>query len=188
MIAEPTYSPEPTTDAVLASKDAPEATLDVETFDLAEWIAGVRPTRRAVTLYARGDLLADIDLLSERIRLARLAGDDTTADRATLSEVYEALAASALDVVVEARSLEAVKAVTDAMPSDATVLDQNLATIAAQIVEPAGLTTEMLRTVWQSQPHQVDLLLAACREANLKAPKVTPPFSGASSPAPSTSR
>ena len=44
MIAEPTYSPEPTTDAVLASKDAPEATLDVETFDLAEWIAGVRPT------------------------------------------------------------------------------------------------------------------------------------------------
>lgn len=41
----------------------PDAPVTPETFDLAAWIAGVTPVQRTVTLYARGDLFADLSAL-----------------------------------------------------------------------------------------------------------------------------
>lgn len=41
-----------------------------ESFDLDNWLDGIQRTERSVTLYARPDLLADIDELEAKLRLA----------------------------------------------------------------------------------------------------------------------
>lgn len=75
-----------------------------ESFDVEEWLAGVRPTRRAVTLYGRSDVLAEMDVLAYRIE--QLPAD---ADAEELIDEFETLRAQFLQgrtFVVEGRSGE----------------------------------------------------------------------------------
>ena len=53
----------------------PDAPVTPETFDLAAWIEGVTPVQRTVTIYARGDLFADLSALETRYDEAKRAAN-----------------------------------------------------------------------------------------------------------------
>ena len=81
--------------------------LTPEGFDVDAWIAGVRPTRRAVQLFARSDLIARLDELA-----ARIGGADDDEAAGPLIDEFEGLRAEYLSGVwwtVEGRSPEWVE-------------------------------------------------------------------------------
>lgn len=156
-------------------------------FDLDAWLAGARPSRRATTVYARPDLLATIDVLSERVTVARAAEDTDEAARlvAQIRDVRQQMEASALDVVVEASSESARARLREALgiregetPTDV----QTCHFIAAHIVSPAGLDGDALARLHEVSPQQVAKIASAMKVANETAPAVPAPFSLTSSP------
>lgn len=158
-----------------------EDALTVEGFDLAAWIAGARPTRRSVTVYARGDLMADLDEVEDEIRALKSAGKDYEDAEKRSRAIADEMISSGLRVVVEARSQEAVGAARAGIDEEGDVLAYNLAGIACHIVEPAGFDADMLHRLWEVQPLQVDRIMKACMDADSSTPSVSVPFSGVSS-------
>lgn len=164
----------------------PATAMTPEGFDLQAWIAGARPSRRATTVFARPDLLASIDVLSERVAVARAAED--TAEVATLvaqiRDLRDQLAASALDVVVEATSEKVRADLREALgikEGEPVTQEQTIGFLAAHIVEPSGFDAEMLARFTEVSPTQVAKIAAAVRVANDTAPAIPAPFSSASS-------
>ena len=80
-----------------------------ETFDLTAWMEGLAPTKRACTIYARADLLSQLDLLAEKIRIAERAGQEATPLREQFLKLKSEVEASALDIVVRAWSQTRIK-------------------------------------------------------------------------------
>lgn len=153
--------------------------LEPEKFDLAAWIAGVRPARRATTVYARPDLLADLDLLAERYALTSPASPDRPTLEQQMRGLREQVEASGLDIIVEARSEELRQTMAQALEKDglkATDIDYQLAMIASQIIQPAGLDSATLKTLYKISPVQVAKIAQAATAANTEAPKVELPF------------
>jgi len=154
---------------------------DPKTFDFAGFVAGIRPTRRAVTIYSRGDLAAERDLLSARLREAedmQAPAKERTELRKQLKTVTREMADSAIDVVVEGRSSEWAKKLRDALVKDG-VEDAMVRTsyiIAEQIVQPEGVTGELLEQIRQVSEPQWSLLTHAAAAAN-NGEGVTPDFS-----------
>ena len=150
-----------------------------EKFDLAAWIAGVRPARRATTVYARPDLLADLDLLAERYALTSPASPDRADLEQQMRDLREQVEASGLDIIVEARSEELRQTMAQALEKDglkATDIDYQLAMIASQIIQPAGLDSATLKTLYEISPVQVAKIAQAATAANTEAPRVELPF------------
>lgn len=58
------FKDESLADVIVADVSAEQTPED---FDFAAWLEGVRPTRRAVTLYQRADVIAELEALAERI-------------------------------------------------------------------------------------------------------------------------
>nr|DAW15601.1 MAG TPA: hypothetical protein [Caudoviricetes sp.] len=165
-------------DASLADPTAP-LPMEQEKFDLAAWIAGVRPARRATTVYARPDLLADLDLLAERYALTSPASPDRPALEQQMRDLREQVEASGLDIIVEARSEELRQTMAQALEKDglkATDIDYQLAMIASQIIQPANLDAATLKTLYKISPVQVAKIAQAATAANTEAPKVELPF------------
>lgn len=153
--------------------------LEPEKFDLAAWIAGARPARRATTIYARPDLLADLDLLAERYALTSPASPDRADLEQQMRELRERVEASGLDIIVEARSEELRQTMAQALEKDglkATDIDYQLAMIASQIIQPAGLDSATLKTLYEISPVQVAKIAQAATAANTEAPRVELPF------------
>lgn len=153
--------------------------LEPEKFDLAAWIAGVRPARRATTVYARPDLLADLDLLAERYALTSPASPDRPALEQQMRGLRERVEASGLDIIVEARSEELRQTMAQALEKDglkATDIDYQLAMISSQIIQPVGLDSATLKTLYEISPVQVAKIAQAATAANTEAPRVELPF------------
>lgn len=153
--------------------------LEPEKFDLAAWIAGVRPARRATTVYARPDLLADLDLLAERYALTSPASPDRPALEQQMRDLRERVEASGLDIIVEARSEELRQTMAQALEKDglkATDIDYQLAMISSQIIQPVGLDSATLKTLYEISPVQVAKIAQAATAANTEAPRVELPF------------
>ena len=153
--------------------------LEPEKFDLAAWIAGVRPARRATTVYARPDLLADLDLLAERYALTSPASPDRPALEQQMRDLREQVEASGLDIIVEARSEELRQTMAQALEKDgmkATDIDYQLSMIASQIIQPDGLDSATLKKLYEISPVQVAKIAQAATAANTEAPKVELPF------------
>ena len=156
----------------------PEA-LSPETFDLAAWVDGVQPVTHSVTLYSRGDLVADLDVIRERIRHARDSRDTQAVEELTRQarEIVTALDESALDVVVVGWSQDRIDAFRNEKREGG--LDEqavSLAQVAAQVIQPEGFTTAMLETLFERIGPQAQQIVAAVSAANSQAPRVTVPF------------
>lgn len=149
-------------------------------FDLSKWVAGVLPTRRSATLYQRADLLAEIDRVVAAEAVAPKGERADLAARA--AELTEELRASGVLFVVEGRTSswaqDHAARLKDAGVTDAT--DVLLHQLAAQIVEPAGVTFEMLKRLAEVAEPQVSKLWSQALEANNAAPRIDPRFSRAS--------
>ncbi len=161
--------------------------LDPAAFNFDHFIAGIRPTVRAVRVYARPDLEGDIDALKDRLRVATGVRDE---DRAMSDDSPESLrqqlralagqfeAASVL-FKVEARSDKRVAQV-EQVAKDAGVTDEadlELHRLVDAIIEPAGITVTHLQALAEVSEIQVKMLVAASSFANNQPPRVDLPFS-----------
>jgi hypothetical protein len=177
--------------------------LDPTTFDLNAWVAGVTSTVRAVTLYQRPDLLADVDELERQIGIAKKAtgsvpdgedelggSDDVQTLQERLADVLKAWAASAMTFRVQGRTDEwrdaAKKRLRKQGITDETEII--LRSLAESIIAPAGITYEHLAHLNEVSQPQVKMLLVAWGMANNQPPAVNVPFSPASSPKPAGRR
>lgn len=155
------------------STDATAPLPEPEEFDFAAWLAGVRPTRRAVKLYARADVLARMEEISQLVEDA----DDEQAG--ALVDEFDALKAafenSGRWFVVEARSSEWVEDFRRVYkrdhgikgePGDRQRIAIILAQLAEQIVSPAGVTAEMLERLHDTNAGELNKLVVAVTMAN----------------------
>lgn len=147
--------------------DATNSDISVDDFDFGSWLAGVRPTRRAVQLYARGDLVARLDELEGRID----AATDDEVDE--LLEEFERLRAEFRDgrwFIVEARSPEWVeeyrkRATGKGKLSDAGRIRIVVGQLAEQIVQPQ-VSAEQLAVLYDRNPGELNKLVVAMTFAN----------------------
>lgn len=149
-------------------------------FNLDQWVQGVLPTRRSVTVYQRPDLLAQIDELAAREAVARREDREALVEQAVALTGH--LRASGVQFVIEGRTsswiIDHDKALTGRGVKDDT--DILLHRLAAQIVEPAGVTFEHLKALAEVTEPQVIKLVEAMTAANSSAPQINPRFSRAS--------
>lgn len=156
----------------------PDTTVTPETFDLAAWIAGVTPVQRTVTLYARGDLFADLSALENRYDEAKRAAnvDDMRVLKEQMREVAARIKASALDITVQGRSADWVQRFRADLKERGVDGDQaTLEQLAAQITAPEGLTVAMLDTLRDRIEPQVVALVQAVATVNTQAPRISVP-------------
>ena len=156
----------------------PDTTVTPETFDLAAWIAGVTPVQRTITIYARGDLFADLSSLETRYDEAKRAAnvDDMRALKAQMRHVADQIKASALDITVQGRSADWVQRFRADLKERGVDGDQaTLEQLAAQITAPEGLTVDMLATLRDRIEPQVVALVQAVATVNTQAPRISVP-------------
>lgn len=156
----------------------PDTTVTPETFDLAAWIAGVTSVRRTVTLYARGDLFADLSALETRYEEAKRAAnvDDMRGIKEQMREVADQIRASALDITVQGRSADWVQRFRADLKERGVDGDQaTLEQLAAQITAPEGLTVAMLDTLRDRIEPQVVALVQAVATVNTMKPTISVP-------------
>lgn len=53
--------------------------IDPEEFDLAGWVKGIKRPERSVTIYQRPDIIAELDDLERKIKIARITANDEEA-------------------------------------------------------------------------------------------------------------
>lgn len=152
--------------------------LDPKTFDLAKWIDGVEPIEHAVKIYARGSLLAELDIIKGELDNAKLAKNYSLVkelgDKA--AEIIAALEESALTVKVVAWSQEKIEAFIQPL-KDAGMSDEDrvIEQVAAQVTEPAGFTADQYRTLLERVRPQAETIAGAVLAANLRVPVVSIP-------------
>lgn len=156
----------------------PDASITPETFDLAAWIAGVTPVERTVTVYAHGHLFAVLSALEAEYNEAKAAVnvDDMRAAKDKMRTVANQIRETALDITVQGRSNDWVQRFRAnceerGLDGDETTLEQ----LAAQIIEPEGITPAMLATMRDRIEPQVVALLQAVAAVNTQAPRISVP-------------
>jgi hypothetical protein len=151
---------------------------DPKTFDLAAWVEGITPVRHATRIYARGDLVAELDLVKDQIIAAKTGRDYETvkALRDQGGVILDALEKSALDVVVEGWSPSRVEAFQKPLKeqglSDEDILVRQT---VAQVVEPEGFTSELFQSMRDALYPQAMQVVASVVAANNRAPVVSIP-------------
>lgn len=156
--------------------DIIDSTPDVgepEHFDLGAFIAGVRPTRRSVRLYARADLIGDLERIAERIDSLPDGAevDGLVAEAVRLQAEFEA---SGVWFTVEKRSSEWVEHFRRDAAARLGVSDETaegrivllLHQLAAQIVTPVGVTYAHVRALMDSNEGELNKLVVALTAAN----------------------
>lgn len=161
----------------------PGAATEPEGFDLASWIAGFQPTRKACILYGRTDLVATIDRLNEE---ASLPGLPEGRKQEILMEAEQALATlkeSGVEFVVQTMDVHRQKQLLEELghEKDQPVThEMECAFIAAHVVEPVGVTGRDIETLYAASSQQVEKLSRCIRKADTVEPTITAPFSSAS--------
>lgn len=165
-------------DGAPAAPETDETKLNPETFDLAAWIDGVQPVKHAVKIYARGSLLAELDIIKGELDNAKLAKNyglvKELGDRA--AEIAAALEDSALTVKVVAWSQDRIDAFMEplkaaGMSDEDRVIEQ----VAAQVTEPEGFTADQYRTLLERVRPQAETIAGAVLAANTRVPVVSVP-------------
>lgn len=165
-----TQSDEATPEDTAFETDAP----DRSALSPLEWATGIRRLRRSVIIHDTGHLLADLDELGDRIETAP---SDSNVD--DLIDRYEALAEQikgGVRYVAEQRSQDWIdatrKAVCESKGWDPNTLDDQqkqavyYERVAAQIVEPKGVTAESLRALFDQVPSEAAVLFGMVERAN----------------------
>ena len=161
--------------------DAVEPELAPETFDVAAFAAGQRPGRRSVNVRTRLDLYPQLEELVERINAA-----DPSANIDDLIDEFDAIKAKMqVRFVFEQRSPEWVREFYTQAARDMGIKTKNgtkdalrgkftqeqavelaCRLIAAQCVEPAGVTHEAILELQRTDPTEVDRLSQAVADVN----------------------
>lgn len=159
--------------AETVSEAQPVRADDLEGFNMADWVSGVTSVRRSDTIYQRGDLLADVDVLKNRWLNAKLKGDSKTQAKLMrqMKPLVEQIERTALDVVVEGRSqdwIDEFRSTIKEHNPDITDDDVNIAQVAAQIVQPEGLDLEFVQHLFTVIRPQMEKIVALVGAVNSK--------------------
>lgn len=169
--------------------------LNEEDFDFGAFVEGARPTRRAVRVAMRADLLEVLDSIVLAVEDAERQDDQERVDE--LLEEYErtkaAFEASRRRIVVEGRSSqwrrrqlkrferEGLTQPGKKAPAEAhTAYTQEtlLRLLAGQIVHPTkGVTVEALRHLLETNEPALNQIWQAAEDASSKVAAVSPDFS-----------
>ena len=184
----------PTLDDDISLTEAPRVVsddADATDHDSAWWqnpanfLSGARPISRAVVIYGRGDLYARIDELAELE--VRSTGAEAAAYKAEATALTSELLASAMTVVIEARSsewIERFRSRMDKLKIEDPV-ERTLRQIAGQISEPdfggESEAYEFLRAFSKVSDVQVAIIAERLMDVNSRIPVVNPRFLAASS-------
>lgn len=164
------------TDTAITVEPTDEA-LNVDTFDLAGWMAGFHPLTRSCTVYGRPDLLAIIDTVADRAKLAKQQGEDVEALRERAREAAKQIEASAMVFTAQAWSDEKVAAhKAELEKAGITEPEISYHMVAAQIISPAGITAELLKQIEEYSPQQAALIAQTVLKANREVVNPTVPF------------
>lgn len=164
-------------------KDRTDGGDQPDRFDLAQWMAGFQPTRKACVLYGRTDLLAVIDRLDEEARLPGLSDDRKKELLDEANAILTELKESGVEFVVQTMSVYAQKKLLDDMgysDGDQVTHEMECQFIAAHIVEPTGVTGDDIRGLYAASPLQVEKLSRTVRAVDSVEPTITAPFSSKS--------
>lgn len=164
-----------------------------EEFDLDAWIAGAKLPERIVTVYGRGDLVAEAEHLrtqvagsrSEPREDGRLNGRVAALERelATLQDQFEA---SRLEIRVRALPLEEYRGAVAHLGKDATDEDATYAYFAAQVVSPR-MTAEQVKLLRDRIGEGQWMALIEAANSVMTDRRLDVPFSSATSGAGRTS-
>lgn len=146
-------------------------------FDFAAFLAGVRPTRRAVQLFPHAHLIAELEQLAARIEHAEDGAEtDLLIDR---FDDLKAQFRTGVWFVVEKRSQEWVKKFRDDTESqlgikrdaDGELASADLTRVilrqaAAQIITPTGVSGEQLERMAELNEGEASKLVAAVTLVN----------------------
>lgn len=157
--------------------------VEPEDFDFEAFLSGVRPTRRAVQVFARADLVAVMEEVAGEYAAAEDDGAPAAkrkAIAARFTEAREAFLASGRWFVLEKRSSEWIEKFRKGtaarlditLPEDdekmgtddrmAMLLEQ----LAAQIASPTGVTAAGLRKLYEANEGEVSKLVTAMTFVN----------------------
>ena len=153
--------------------------LNPETFDLDAWIDGAERTVRAVTVYQKAGLIADLDALAARIENAEREeavdgpgmGGGSGRLRAEYAKLAEQFKASALTVRMKALTVDE-KADIEKAHKD----DTGAHILAASMVEPAITAEQILKLEKAIGNAQFRLIIQAYNRACEDEPTVSADF------------
>lgn len=143
-------------------------------FNLQAFVRGVRPTRRSVKLYQQADLVSQLEKLADQIeQLPDGPQVDALIDQA--EDLQAKFLSGGVWFTVEKRSSEWVQAYRERTAAAAGLKNTDteqakmqlmLHQLAAQIVEPAGVTVEDLRAMYDQNEGEVSKLVVAMTMVN----------------------
>lgn len=143
-------------------------------FNLQAFIRGVRPTRRSVRLFQQADLVGQLEKLAQQIEdLPDGPEVDALVDQAV--ELQAMFHAGGVWFTVEKRSSEWVKNFRDktaaqlgytSTDSEEAKMQLLLHQLAAQLVEPAGVTAEDLYAIYTANEGEVSKMIVALTMVN----------------------
>lgn len=157
--------------------------LNPETFDLDAWLADAERTERSVTVYQKASLIADLDVLAERIANA---DEEEDADgpsmgggvgrlRAEYAKLAKQFHDSALTVRVQSVSRDEQQEIEKANP-DATPAELGRHIISAALVHPKASPAQVGKLNKAIGDVQFGRILETYYAANREAPVVSADF------------
>lgn len=116
--------------------------------DVDAWIGSATRTHRAVTLYQRADLIAELDDLDRRILLSTTAGDSTAELTQEWETVAQRFANSALTVTVRGLTSAEIKLLkAEALLERLELSESGANLIASATVEPKLTAVQVMALV-----------------------------------------
>lgn len=187
-MTEPQYDAE-APPSVLADP-VPEP-IDPATFDLDAWIDGAQRTERSAVVYARPDLLAQIDHLDQAIASVRRVEpedrgvNDPTPEslRQERDQLVAQFHASALEVRVRGLTRDDIDEREKAAKAEGAVgTDVDLHVLASAIISPPFTRKQLKRLLERVGDSQINAIVQAYHRASAERPAVDVPSLPAASP------
>lgn len=159
------------------AEESLSATPEPESFEITKWLQGLHHLERSCTVYSRVDLLAVIDTIYGRVKLAKLRGENTEQLRAEAIEAAREIEESALVFTIQAWTDTRYKLAKDELLAQGISEEEtNYHLIAAQIVSPPGITADILKRIEEASPQQAGLIAQTALKANQEVVNPTIPF------------
>lgn len=157
-----------------------EAAPTVQDFDLAAWIEGATPMRRAITIYSDLGAHAEVDLLEARILEAEHGNAMPEEIRRLKEEKSQAMRRvkdSALDIVMEAWPPGKARTFLQALSKKLSDEEKGRQLLAAQIVQPPGVTATFIKQLEEHLPTEYAGILVRYAEMQRDSGAISAPFS-----------
>lgn len=145
--------------------------------DVSQFVSSARRQRRSVKVYARPDVIADLDRINQELAVAKAANDiDVIAElEAAWQAAADTFHASGLRVVIEARNQDEINAVKVKAKAEGCDEEEESAMILADsIIEPEMTKENIIELRRTGGDAAVEILMQAWTAACFNPPPLAP--------------